>query len=229
MRKLLRRLILWALEQDAPAIERDDRSYSERTWRFTRFLTVVGFGISLFSLVGTVYLLSTIWTANNNLVASNPDFKFDASFDAIAAAAAVGRLDLVAMILTFIGLVGAFSLIYGWTAFRSVAIDAAKAETQLRVPQELQNLMNSDGDRLVGIALQDAELLAKIQQGFTAAGIDDTEEAIGVDTDADWTDEETTDEQGAGTTTDVSPDDPRERGGSGGKSWFDRLFGRGSQ
>lgn len=92
--------------------------------------------------------LLTIWTVNNSFVAERPDFKFDENFDAIAAAAAVGRLDLVAMVLTFVGIVAAFAIIYGWTAFRSVAIEAAKTEAVNLLPVELRRLMEAEGDRL---------------------------------------------------------------------------------
>ena len=190
MRKYLKRLVLWCLVDEEPAVSRDERNYTERTWRFTRALAFLSFALSVFAAVVGVMFLLTIWTVNNELVQQKPAFKFDENFDSIAAAASVGRLDIVAMVLTFLGVVAAFALIYGWTAFRSVAIDAAKAETKLRLPENLKDLMDLEGDKLVGLALQDAELLAKIQQGFTAVGIDDTDEANEIDDDPSWHEEE---------------------------------------
>lgn len=225
VRRNLRRLIEWSLSDDCPPVTVDNRGYAERTWRFTRALSLISFALALLSSVVTFVFLATIWTVNNEFVRANPKFKFDEDFDAIAAAAAIGRLDLVAMILTFVGVVAAFSIIYGWTAFRSVAIDAAKAETKDRVPLELRSIIDAEGDRLVGLALQDAELLAKIQQGLTVAGLDDTETAGQVDDEPEWT-YEVSNEQGTGTAPPVSPADTGERGGARRKSWLERLFGR---
>lgn len=224
LRRQSGRFIRWSLTDEFPKVKRDDRSYTERTWRFTRILALLGFALSVLSLIVTGLFVITIWTVNNDFVAENPQFKFDENFDAIASAAAIGRLDIVAVLLTFLGIVAAFSVLYGWTAFRSKAIEAAKAETEARVPEELRRLMDSDGDRLIGIALQDAELLAKIQRGFTDVGIDDTEEAFLVDDNASWTDEGESDEQGNGASPPVSPGDSGERGSVGRKPWYKRIL-----
>ena len=230
MRKWIRskcgKFVRWSLSEESPPVQRNDRTYTERTWRFTRAIALLGLFLAIASAVCTVGFILTIWTVHNELVAQNKTIKFDENFDTIASAAAVGRLDIVAMILTFIGVVAAFSIIYGWTAFRSVAIEAAKAETKDRVPLELKSLLNEDGDRLIGLALQDAELLAKIQRGFTAVGIDDTDDADSVDTDAYWDDKGASDDQGNRTATEISAEHSGKRRSPSGKSWFGGIFRR---
>lgn len=114
---------------------------------------------------------------------------FDARFDAIAAAAAVGRLDLLAIILTFIGIVAALALLYGWTAFRAHAVEAAVREIHIQLPIELAAAMDRDGTKYIAEALDDAELLARLQARFTSVLIDDTEEADIVDEEPNWTEE----------------------------------------
>lgn len=112
--------------------------------------------------------------------------KLDASFDAIAAATAVGRLDVTGMILTFIGIIAALALIYGWTAFRTAATKAALEELQAQLPGEIRRLMDEDGHRFVAMALDDAEFVATLQERFTSTMIDDMEFADMVDDEPDW-------------------------------------------
>ncbi len=90
--------------------------------------------------------------------------------------------------LTFIGIVAAIALIYGWTAFRTHAIEAALRELDEQLPTELAKVMQDEGHVYLAKALNDAELLARLQERFISLDIDDTDEATEVDTQPDWRD-----------------------------------------
>lgn len=111
------------------------------------------------------------------------------NFDAVAAAAAVGRLDVLSVVLTFVGIVAAIALIYGWTAFRSTARQAAMAEVDEQLPEALAELIELHGHSLVARALNDDQLVARLQERFTKLGLDDTEGATDVESDPDWKEE----------------------------------------
>jgi len=156
------------------------------TGQRTRLCALIALALSLFSSVVAFWLIFAISSSVEALKRRNSIPKLDANFDAIAAAAAVGRLDIIAMVLTFLGIIAALGVLYGWTAFRAAAVSAALQELENRLPTELRQYMDAKGPAAVGRALEDAELLARLQERFTSLGISDREEATLVDDDPDF-------------------------------------------
>ena len=112
--------------------------------------------------------------------------KLDASFDSVAAAAAVGRLDVLSLLLGVGAIIAGLAMIYSFAVFRSATIEAASQETREQLPAALSSHLAEHGERLVIAALKDAELVAHIHRRFTELGIDDTEDAGAVDNDSKW-------------------------------------------
>lgn len=154
--------------------------------QLTRLMAVVSVFTSALAIVISGWFMVALWDGAHVVRHSKVARKLDENFDSIAAAAAVGRLDILAVLLTFLGIVAAIALIYGWTAFRSTARQAAITEVDEQLPEALAELIREQGHLLVGKALEDDQLVARLQERFTQLGIDDTETAIGVDDDPDY-------------------------------------------
>jgi hypothetical protein len=77
-------------------------------------------------------------------------------------------------------------LIYSFTVFRTTAVESSIRDMREQLPSALSSHLAEHGERLVVAALKDAELVAHINRRFTELGIDDTETAVSVDTDAGW-------------------------------------------
>lgn len=154
--------------------------------QWTRFASLFAAFASLLSLIISVYFMCALWDAAHAVDHKQVIPKLDESFDTVAAAAAVGRLDIVAVLLTFLGIIAAIALIYGWTAFRSTARQAAIAEVDEQLPEALAELIREQGHLLVGKALEDDQLVARLQERFTTLGLDDTETASQIDDDPNW-------------------------------------------
>lgn len=86
--------------------------------------------------------------------------------DAISIAAELGRLDLVALSLTFLGVVLAISAVAGYFMVQHSAMKAASEEAHTRVadlaPTALMNYMKEAGHKMIAEVLQnDPSLLLK--------------------------------------------------------------------
>lgn len=152
----------------------------------TRVAVLVAIVLSVTSIIVSGWVLYALCTNVAALRAAKVVPTFDARYDAIAAAAAVGRLDVLSMLLALAAIIAGIALIYSYTVFRAAAIEAAVQELRLKLPAALTGHLSEHGERLVVAALKDAELLAHIQRRFTELGIDDTETASTVDDDANW-------------------------------------------
>ncbi|MCY6524908.1 hypothetical protein, partial [Actinobacillus pleuropneumoniae] len=151
------------------------RANAVKVRQTTRLIATIAAVLAAFSTVSLFWFSYALSSARTALRDVDLLPAFDARYDAIAAASAVGRLDLLAMILTFIGIIAALSLLYGWTAFRAHAVEAAVREIHVQLPLELASAMERDGTKYIAEALDDAELLARLQARFTSVLIDDTE------------------------------------------------------
>lgn len=174
---------------DAPARSAQPQSQSLsvlNTGQKTRLCALVALGLSAASFSCTAILIYALWSNVESLKKAGVIPKLDANFDAVAAAAAVGRLDVISIVLTFLGIVAALGVLYGWTAFRAAAVSAAIEELENRLPDELREYMAKKGAAAVSRALENAELLARLQARFTSLGIGDTEEAMYVDDEPDF-------------------------------------------
>ncbi|HEX4738223.1 MAG TPA: hypothetical protein VH331_11745 [Allosphingosinicella sp.] len=165
-----------------------------RVGQKTRLACIVALFLSIFSALTTLWLIWAIRTNADALRQAHLIPQLDARFDSVAAAEAVGRLDVLSVVLTFIGIIAAIAIIYGWTAFKSAAVAAAVEEVERRLPDDLRLYMSNEGPVVLGRALEHAELVARLQERFTLVLIDDTETAVAVDTDAEWV--ETDDTEG---------------------------------
>ena len=154
--------------------------------QWTRLAAIAALFISLLSAVPTWGLLYAVWDNETALRHGKAIPQLDEKFDTIAAASAVGRLDILSVLLAFLGIIAAVSLVYGWTAFRSTARQAAIAEVDEQLPEALAELLEVQGHSLVAKALNDDQLVARLQERFTKLGIDDTEVAIDVDSEPNW-------------------------------------------
>ena len=178
-------------EQGAPQKKpkAEDRLRTLDLGQSTRRATILALALSTFASIVSGWLLFAMWwnasqfaTLREARVLPN----IGANFDAIAAAAAVGRLDVLAMILTLVAAIAALSLVYGFTVFRTAATRAAIEEVDRRMPLEMAEHMETRGHSLLAAALDDYELIARLQVRFTTIGIGDTETAERVDRDANW-------------------------------------------
>jgi hypothetical protein len=157
-----------------------------RTGQRTRLAALIATGLSIVSTIVSGWLIYAIYTNVDALIRSNVTRPLDARYDAIAAAAAVGRLDVLSMLLALAAIIAGIALIYSYTVFKAAAIEAAVHELRLKLPSALSEHLAQHGERLVVAALKDAELLAHIQRRFTEVGIDDTETAESIDSEPDW-------------------------------------------
>jgi hypothetical protein len=153
------------------------------TGQKTRRCALAALVMSAFSFTASGWLLYALATNVEALKNARVIPTFDAKYDAVAAAAAVGRLDVLSMVLTFLGIIAAIGVLYGWSAFRAAAVRAAIEELENRLPSEVRDYMALKGAIAVGRALEDAELLARLQARFTALGLDDSETATLIDDD----------------------------------------------
>jgi hypothetical protein len=175
-------------EQSDAGAERapKSRSTSLEAGQFTRLVAIAALLLSLAAIVVASWLLFAVYSSIGYLKSDKQLPKFDSHFDAIAAAAAVGRLDVLSMVLGLFAVVAAVGVIYSYTMFRSAAVEAAIVETRVGLPTALKGHLQEHGEALVIAALRDVELLAYIQARFTEAGLGDTNEASEVDDDAGW-------------------------------------------
>lgn len=158
--------------------------------RKTRLAALIAIAFSSFSLAGTSWLMFCVWWNLSELRDLRP--KLGPEFDSLAAAAAVGRLDVVSIVLTFLGIIAALGVLYGWSAFRAAAVRAAVDEIENRLPEELKQYMGSNGAAAVGRALEDAELIARLQARFRVLGLEDadSDDVESVDSDPNFREEE---------------------------------------
>lgn len=152
----------------------------------TRMAALVALSLSLISFVFTTWLLVAVYHSEYHLKRERVLPKLNESYDTVAAAAAVGRLDVLAMLMAVGAIVAGLGLIYSYTSFRAAAISAAMAEMAEKLPSALSNHLAEHGENLLTSALKDAELLAFIQQRFTEIGLDDTESSSQIDDDPTW-------------------------------------------
>lgn len=101
-------------------------------------------------------------------------------------AAQTGRLDFLSATLTlltvFLGFGGAISYFVLRSDVRSRAAEAAKDEAGRAV----REFLSVNGRELIREALDDAEVVARLQVEFSKLGLDDTETATFVDDDPTW-------------------------------------------
>ena len=166
---------LWVPVENGGAVKLGEPLF--RPGSKTRFAALIAFAASLASLIAVLWLWFAVLRNSAELRAARLDHAIGERFDSIAAAAAVGRLDVLSMLLAVMGIIAAVALIYAGTIYRAAAISAAKEETERLLPSALKDYLRGDGSGLVRDALKDPELLAAIQRGFKAVGIDDTEDA----------------------------------------------------
>lgn len=174
---------------DEPESERSPPSLLQVGQR-TRLAAVIALGLSVFASIASCWMLYAIFSNVNALKDRNVIPQLDARFDAVAAAAAVGRLDVLSLLLAVAAVIAGLALIYSFTVFKAASIEAARHETREQLPSMLNSHLAKHGDRLVVAALKDAELVAHIHQRFTELGIDDTNDADSVDSDARWKEEQ---------------------------------------
>ena len=152
----------------------------------TRRAALAGLALSVVSTVVSGWMLWAIGSNVSALKRTGVIPKFDARYDAVAAAAAVGRLDVLSMLLALAAIVAGLALVYSYSVFKGAAIEAAVQELALRLPEALSSHLAEHGESLVIAALKDAELVAHINQRFTEVGIDDTESADSIDDEPNW-------------------------------------------
>jgi len=142
--------------------------------------------VSSFLSLWIVYALMTNVAALKNYKAIP---EIGDRFDAVASAAAVGRLDVLTIVLAIGAIMSAVGLVFSYTAFKAHAIASAIEEVQRSLPGALREHLGEHGEQLVKAALRDAELVAHINRRFTELGLDDTEDAFTVDDDPNWKEE----------------------------------------
>lgn len=152
----------------------------------TRRVALIAIVVSLASAVVSGWLIYAIQSSISFLKSDKLLPTFDSHFDAIAAAAAIGRLDVLSMVLALFAVVAAVGVIYSYTMFRTAAVEAAIRETREGLPAALKGHLQEHGEDLIKAALKDVELLAYIQARFTEAGLGDTDEASEIEGDAGW-------------------------------------------
>jgi len=89
--------------------------------------------------------------------------------------------------LAVLGIVLAVLALGGFWLFRREALAAARGEAQSIAPGALREYMYQNGRELVAESLDSGEVVATLQRRLQAYGLDDIEQAVVVDTDADWT------------------------------------------
>lgn len=152
----------------------------------TRLAALAALILSVVASIISGFILWSLWWNVTALRQAKLVPFLDARFDALAAASAVGRLDVLSMLLTFAGVIAAVSLVYGLTAFRTAATKAAIEEMGRQLPLELSEMMEKQGHTLIAAALKDDELIARLSARFTSLGLDDIDDAEEIDTDAEW-------------------------------------------
>jgi hypothetical protein len=142
----------------------------------TRLAALLGLVMSVIAIISTSWLWIAIGQNASEFGAARAGREPNEKWDSIAAAAAIGRLDVLSMVLAIFAVLAGVALIYAGSLYRAAAIAAAKDETERLLPQALRAYLAGDGVSLVKAALSDPELLADIQQGFKSMGLDDTED-----------------------------------------------------
>lgn len=150
-------------------------------WRIIVFVSVT------LNVISTLGILYGIYAFQDSLyLFKHSRIETLADFDTVAAAAMVGRLDIVSLLLAFVGILVAIVGIGGVWYSRREAVGAAQSEAQTVVPDEVQKYMNNDGSSIIRECLDDADIVARLQRKFIELQIEDTDEAFDVDTDPEW-------------------------------------------
>lgn len=129
--------------------KRDD---ARRLWRPSWAAKLALFG----HLIWLTLFSYSLWAKRGTLPNSQP---CDGVTDAIAAAAEIGRLDLVALALTFLGVVLAIGAVAGYFMVQHSAMRAASEEARSQVNHLVRPMvhdyMKAEGVIMIAEALQD--------------------------------------------------------------------------
>lgn len=155
-------------------------------WRVVVFISV---SLNFISVLGFSYFVIA-YDRTFQILVGKGKIETLRDFDSIAAAAMIGRLDVVSLLLAFIGILIALMSIGVLWYFRREALESARSEARNVAPKALEDYMNKNGTNIVGACLNDGEVLARIQERLAEFGIDDADDAESVDSDANWTEGE---------------------------------------
>lgn len=105
--------------------------------------------------------------------------------DAVRVAYDVGAFEMLSVALAIFGLVIAILALFGFWAIRREAISAARTAAKEALPEILKEHFKSDGAKILKSCLKDPEIIAMINESSSKLGVNESECAIDVDTDAE--------------------------------------------
>lgn len=105
--------------------------------------------------------------------------------DAIQVAMEIGRLDVISILITVLGIfLGVTALVGSWM-IRREALAVAQEAAVNATPSAVSAFMDGSGDDIVRQSLKHPVVVARLQAEFIRLGIEDADSAADVDTDAD--------------------------------------------
>lgn len=105
-------------------------------------------------------------------------------------AAQTGRLDFLSATLAIFTAFLAVAAFTSFWIFRSVVKQVSEETAKAEARQAVENYLSEHGRSLIKEALDDAEVVARLQIELRKLGLDDSDEAGVVDDDPDWVPED---------------------------------------